>query len=466
MPEMSKGGEELVVFAPNGEVRSEPVADLGTFRQGPPPPLPDRGSRAETVAYGGGLRTSPRRVIGALVAALVLVGLLVASVYLVNAESANSYSAVIVPANLTELNFPGTGPLQQVLVADGEAVHKGQVLAIQADPAARIALYAARLEVKAAQAHLGHLLAELRPPSPRLIASWQAQLSSDQSELAGLRAASLSEQELLAAAVSADASVLASSGSLYALSCGGPPGHLVHCASLRLDVARAKEKLASDKVEAAILAGRASSRELALQAAIATKTAALAAALAAGSPPRGAARDPWSLQQARAQLAEAKVHLAMEEATVANLYLRAPIAGRVLRIAGAGGQIVGPDGIRSSVLSDPAIPTANVFRLFPQSGASGAAAPAATPVVTLVRGRRWEVLAQVPESAIGTVRIGSPATFSFQDMSGQIEPCSVAQILPEPLESGGTIQYEVVLLLRSPAPPGVLPGMSGVAKLG
>lgn len=139
----------------------------------------------------------------------------------------------------------------------------------------------------------------------------------------------------------------------------------------------------------------------------------------------------------------------------------------MLRTAGIPGQIVGPAGVRGSALTDPSIPTASVFHLFPQAGGPGASSlSVSTPVVTLVSGRRWEVLARVPESNVTSAKIGSPASFQFQSLSGQTQPCTVKQIVPDPIGANGTIEYEVVLLLRTKAPEGVLPGMSGLARLG
>jgi len=339
--------EHLITFRRDGTVSDEPVAGLGTLPPSAPPPLVDRGSRAETVAYGGGLRASSKRIVLALVVAGLLVGLLGATVYLVNAADANSYSAAVVPANVTELNFSLELPLKDILVSPGERVTAGQVLAVQTDPALVDALAAAGLAVKAATDRLAHLRATIGP------------------------------------------------------------------------------------------------------------------ALRHPDPSQA-----WALASARLALAEARVHLAFERATVAALSLRAPVAGTVLRVDGTPGQIVGPDGLRSSALTDPSIPTAQVFQLFPGASGSSAALSANSAVVTLVRGRRWEVIARVPESAVAGVHVGGSATFQFSDLSAPPQPCTISRVLPDPIVSGGTVDYEVVLLLRSKAPAGVLPGMSGVAKLG
>ncbi len=339
--------ERLVSFHRDGTVTDEGVVGLGAFEPPPVVPLADRGSRAETVTYGGGLRASSRRIVLALAAAVVLVALLGTAVYLVNAANADSYSAAIVPANVMELNFPLDLPLKVVLVSPGERVRAGQLLAVQSDPPVAYAVEAAKIGVLAAAARLAHLRAQL-----------------------------------------------------------------------------------------------------------------------AGGSPAATAGQRYALAEARLALEEARVHLSFERASLAALSLRAPVGGTVLRVAGSPGQMVGPDGLRGSALTDPSIPTAQVFQLFPEAGGSSATLSPNAAVVTLVRGRRWEVLARVPESAIGQVHIGHSATFQFSDLSAPAQRCTVSRVLPYPIVSGGTVSYEVVLLLRSKAPSGVLPGMSGVARLG
>lgn len=334
-----------MLFAPGEEPVTVAFEDLVGGETTSPPRRVDRGSRAETVAYGGGLRATSRRIAAASALALVIAAALGTIIYLVNAESANRYVAAVVPANVVELDFPTSAPLASILVARGDHVHVGQVVAYQRNSELHVAVSEAEIVVAA-----------------------------DAARLAGL-----------------------------AVGSNGAP---------------------SPSLSEAVLA-------------------------------------------ARAALAEARLQLAIEESDLQQTYLRSPIKGTVLRTAGVSGELVGQDGVQGSVLTDPSLPQSSVARLFPSAaGPSSSQVGASEPVVSLVAGRRWQVIAAVPQSVITTVRPGEKASFQFDTLGGLTVPAVVRQVIGVPFERSGQVTYEVVLRLKRRLPVGVLPGMSGNISLG
>jgi multidrug efflux pump subunit AcrA (membrane-fusion protein) len=335
--------EPATVFVPGQEPKVVAYEDLP--RPGPlPPESRDRGSRAETVTYGGGLRQTSRRVAAVSVLATVLAAALGFTIYLVNAQDLNRYSAAVVPANVVPLNFQETAPLKAIYVSPGERVHKGQLLAAEQDQTLALEIEEQRLVVSAARERLRFL---------------------------GVMASHLGRRKLVAE----------------------------------------------------------------------------------------------QLVLARDSLAIALAGLAVDRSRLVATEIRSPMDGTVVHVAGVPGELVGPSGVRSWGLSNPDLPVPSVFRLFPgASGASTNLAELSEPVVTLVTGRRWQVVAAVPEATAASLVRGEPARFIFAAMGGRSVPARLEQVVGVPFLLGGQVNYEVVLRLLERLPRGVLPGMSGTVS--
>jgi multidrug resistance efflux pump len=335
--------EPATLFAPGEEPKVVAYGELprpGTAAPG----RPDRGSRAETVTYGGGLRPTSRRVAAVSVLAAVLAAALGFTIYLVNNEAVNHYSAAVVPANVVPLNFQATAPLKAIYVAAGERVHKGEFLAAEEDQTLVLEIEEQQLAVSAARARLRFL----------------ARLASH---------------------------------------------------------------------------------------------------------PHAGNRGTEQLTLAKDGLAIALLGLAVDRSKLAATEIRSPIDGTVVHVAGAPGELVGPSGVRGWDVSNPELPVPSVFRLFPgASGASTNLAGLSDPVITLVTGRRWQVVAAVPETVVTSLGRGEPATFTFSSMGGLSVPAVLDQVVGVPFLLGGEVNYEVVLRLRAPLPRGVLPGMTGTVS--
>jgi multidrug resistance efflux pump len=339
--------EPTTLFSPGQEPKVVPYEELARQNTAVPQTGPvDRGSRAETVSYGGGLRPTSRRVAAISILAAILAATLGLMIYLVNAESANRYSAAVVPANVVELNFAVTAPLAAVYVASGDRVHRGELLASEENRG----LW---LEVK--------------------------------------------EQQVV---------------------------------------------ISADKLRVRYLA-----------------------TTARPGPERARALAAEQLGLARASLAEAVLQLAIDRERLSTSQLRSPVDGVVLHVAGTPGALVGPSGVRNGPIASPELPTSNVFRLFPRaSGTSTNLAAQDQPVISLVDGRRWQVVAAVPETEVASVRRGERATFTLNALGGVPVPAEVGQIVGTPFELDGQVSYEVVLRLKARLPRGVLPGMSGTVS--
>jgi len=352
MPDGDNDTESVIVFEPANTPTLFIPDDLGMLTAEEPLSQIDRGSRAETVTYGGGLRATSRRIgISVLIAALLIaaVGYVV---YLINTQSNDRYSAVIVPANVRDLDFTATAPLEKLFVEPGERVHVGEILAEQSNPSLAIAVALSQVTLAAEKQKLSYL---------------SATRSATASSPRGLQASALTEEIL----------------------------------------------------------------------------------------------------QTEDAIVETRLQLALNESRLSLSILRAPINGVVLRTAGLPGELAGPSGVRDSTISDPAVPASAVFQLFPNAGGATSGTDNSTvPVVSLVSGRRWQVIAEVPETAVDSVKAGTAATFNFDALGGLAVPCIVEQVIPAPVEVSGTVEYDVVLRLVSRLPGGVLPGMSGSVSIG
>jgi multidrug resistance efflux pump len=339
--------EPTVLFSPDSDPVTVPYADLPAAESQLATKV-DRGSRAETVTYGGGLRATSRRIAAVSLLALVIATALGVVIFLVNAQSTNSYSAAVVPANVVQLNFAQAGPLAAILVTPGERVRAGEVLARQDDTTLLLSVDESKLAVSADKARLAYLrtLDSAAPPSRKPIVAEE-------------------------------------------------------------------------------------------------------------------------ISQTISSLAEARLSLAIAHARLEATFIRSPIDGTVLRTAGTPGELVGQDGVRNSLLTDPSLPASSVFRLFPTtSGASTDLSTQSEPVISLVSGRRWQLIAAVPEGTITSVHPGMVATFRFATLGGVSVPAVVRHVVDVPFEVDGQISYEVLLQPKSRLPAGVLPGMSGNLSLG
>ena len=169
---------------------------------------------------------------------------------------------------------------------------------------------------------------------------------------------------------------------------------------------------------------------------------------------------------AKATVSVAVVQLAVDQSRLQGSELRSPIDGVVLHVAGTPGELVGASGVHGGPLSNPRLPVSAVFRLFPQAGgASTDLAAMSEPIVSVVSGRRWQVVAALPEASVESLHRGEQARFTFDAQGGLSVPASLQAVLDTPFELNGQVNYEVLLRLKARLPPGVLPGMDRYRQL-
>ena len=94
----------------------------------------------------------------------------------------------LVPVRWMDLAFATSGRVEDLAVAVGDVVEKGQVLACLAVDDVSHDLQLAELDVVAQKARLAQAMATPEPPEPEAIASANAQLASAQATLDRLRA--------------------------------------------------------------------------------------------------------------------------------------------------------------------------------------------------------------------------------------------------------------------------------------
>jgi len=192
------------------------------------------------------------------------------------------------------------------------------------------------------------------------------------------------------------------------------------------------------------------------------------AAVAADQNPADEPRDqsPAALQQAQSQLAAARAEVVTDQQAVADASLVAPATGYVADTGGAIGDVDSPQGVRS--FDGPAGQSgANQdeqpgFQLFaPDSDTDGQSSADTNSgynaLITLYTDPQ-RVVAQVPEADIQTIRQGQGATMSI-GAAGLIASGTVSEILLDPADVPGVVDYDVVISMES-VPAQVLAGMS------
>ncbi len=163
---------------------------------------------------------------------------------------------------------------------------------------------------------------------------------------------------------------------------------------------------------------------------------------------------------ARDQAAVASDQVALEQATIV-----APSRGVVAAVGGVSGELAGPTGVSGGTVSGSQVPTPAGFSLFPPAAeAPAVAAGAATqPMITFYPRGAWEVVAEVPQAQVGSIKVGESARVALSG-TNEVMPARVTRVALAPVYSNGAVNYDVILrLLRTPRP--ALVGMSADVTL-
>ncbi len=145
----------------------------------------------------------------------------------------------------------------------------------------------------------------------------------------------------------------------------------------------------------------------------------------------------------QASLQNANAALAVAATNLADTTLTAPVAGRVASISGSVGQTVSSGSGSSSIASS----------------ASSASSGTVSGFIVLTGVSALRVQASVTEGDAGNVKIGQPATFTFDALNGATTTGKVSWVDLVGTTSGGVTSYGVTLDMDT-VPAGLKPGMS------
>ncbi|MFJ1706943.1 hypothetical protein [Kitasatospora sp. NPDC088346] len=436
-----------------------------------------------------------------------------------------TFNGQVTPAHAYYLNFPNTGTVETLTVKPGDHVTAGQVLATQVSSVAAANLAAAQAAVDADTALLAEdgnptTAAGRQAQSELNLAKAQAAADSTQNALtlaqAGTQSAITAQNTVISAdqatldeetarftracqaspatattaagspatagttaaspasttptaespmAASPEPSVTASAPSTTTAT---PPARQESCQSLRAQIDRDTAQLARARARLGTLQSAGQAHAQQLQTRLTQSQSVLEAARTTVAS-QGAPLTPAAIARARSQLASAQAQLAADQLALQQITITAPADGTVVGTAGATGDIVGPQGVRTY-----AGPAAQAGTLADQQPGIQLFVPTAAPGANQVGGATYSALvtlhsgplgvtAQLPESRIADVREGRPATISVP-ATGHTVTGRVDHILLQPARVPGATYYNVTISLDDQRED-LMPGMSAEVTL-
>lgn len=455
----------------------------------PAPTWPPASRRADEPTAATGLAPVParpaRRVgrragVAAAVVVVALAGVGFAGYRLSQSAPLTNLSGEVVSNGQVSLGFPYSGILSSVLVHAGERVAKGQVLATEVVPGSAEQLAADRTALAADEAQvagLRSLLAQVQAALQRETAG-QAQVASAevQAAVTAIAAAGASQSNAIASLegqVRAAQALLQTDQASYRAQCPAAPSGASQpasateqqCAALAHDVAA--DELAVSTAEASTASQETVQAEWL---ALANRDRSDAVAAAAGSLGPSivtTASLESDLLRAEQQLPAARAQLAIDESKVGATKLVAPEGGSVVSVAGVAGELVSVTGVGTPAASGGSVAVSPGFQLFPSRQTQAGSGSSSSPVAVLATHGSLLVNVVVPESQIGLVRVGAPATVHPGVAGLRPERGVVVEIFPQSIVAAGVVSYEVQLRLeRARGAARYLPGMTVTASIG
>jgi len=393
---------------------------------------------------------------------------------------ASTFAGAIEPARQIDLNFTQAGVLASVAVHPGDHVKAGQVLATEDQSVAQHQLDAANATLTADQVNLTFL------QNPSLNGAQRQQLGLEvqkaQADLAAAQqgvadASSVAAASIAAAqgAVRSAQAVLTADKQQFASACPGgvtPPSDpsVTGAVSLFLNCQHLSDTIQRDS--GAVAAAQSElTREQALTAqsihsaeqAVSASTLSVQVAQNDLSLQTSAAT-PANIALAQATVAKDRAAVTSAQNAVSELVVTAPADGTVTQVNGSVGDLVGDAGVRA--FAGPQSSTAQSqpdFSILPQSPQATTPAPGSgfQSLISLEDASGWQVVAQVPESAVSHLHPGQSATINVVALGGASFHATLRWVVPVPVQgsSSSATMYQAVYALAS-VPTGVLPGMS------
>ncbi len=429
-------------------------------------PEPQRLKRFERV-FGGtfhgnrdntdrGLRTGTRIVLAlALVAGIVTAAIVTTRSML--AASSTNFDGVLAVATPVPLNFQSTGQLATVDVVNGQSVGVGQVLATQNDTVDLAEVRADRLTLAQDEKLLGGLLG----PAGQVAATQAATDYTKAFDLANAQESRGAEDVARAQAILAEAqqsvvneqNLLSANNATYNQKCKklGFAG----CSSLEREIQLDQNGL--NQAQARVTSADAT---LAASQSIDTTLQQLAsneATLAAQAQTNVTPAELTGITNAANAVAQDNAHLTAALQNLFNDTLVSPVAGRVEAVNAVPGDTVGPsDGSVTTGASSSGIAGSSPSGPSTVKGDLGS-----MPFITIEAAPGLEVIAQIPEQNITSIKVGETATVTVDSGSSQAYQAKVAAIELVPVVVQGTVFYDVVAEpVGAPWPTDLLAGMT------
>ena len=387
----------------------------------------------------------------ALVVAVVPFGVLVNSVFFNGPVTA---AGAVEPLHSAQLDFSATGTVASIAVKVGQQVQQGAVLATQdpSTPTAKLASDQAKLASdQAALAQLGSPLTPAQIQQLQAKANQaQASVTAAQSMVADVTNVNTASLAGPVAELAAAQSTLATDQQAYVNGCSPPPPAAQGaCSKEASQVAADKTAVSTAQATAAQVV--ATNRQK-LDSAQATLAQAQAALLSAQSDVAVASQPatPAAVKAAQAAVAGDQAAVAGDQATLDQTVLRAPFTGVVGSVAGELGDVASAQGVRQASPTQPvAQPTSSGIQIFPQQPQSQTQPQQQySPLITL-DSLEAKVVAQVPETDIGSVHRGKRVAITMPAVPGATFSATVQQIEPIPVQVAGSPYFLVDLVVTS-----------------
>jgi multidrug resistance efflux pump len=398
--------------------------------------------------------------------AILAIGAVIAWFTLVRAADPTSFTGTVQPAQSVNLDFGQTGPVAQILVKPGQQVSVGQALATQDQTAAKAALTDARSVLTADQAKLAALSSPTLSPAQEQtlnlqVAQANGQLSGAQqasSDAIGAANAELAQDQQ---ALDRAQTMLNDDSAQFRSACQQAAQPADSCSAQQAQVQQ--DSTAVSTATAALGHTRATVNQSEDNASSAVTNARDALAVAENQRTAAAApATPADLSSAQADVAAAQSTVDSDSDALTALTLRAPLAGLVADVGGQTGELDGTTGVHAFA-GPQSLQTgsASNFSLFPAQSGDGATQNSTTgdqqPLISLVTAQR-NAVAQVGEDQVSALHQGAAASITVNALHDTVN-ATVAQVIPIPVSQGGSVDYEVQLVVGT-WPPNTEPGMS------
>ncbi len=346
-------------------------------------------------------------------------------------------SGTVVPSSEVAVNFPSSGPIQQIDVHVGQTVAAGQTLAVQADPTAQDAVARDEADLTDAETQLTDAENPLGPARAAVLnAAVTAAQTSYNSTVASVEATAKTDAAIVAAdnqAITTEEHLLAQNG------CSATaPSNAIVCQDEQTTLTTDQGRLQDDQGRAEEDAADGAQRESNAQSAITQATDAVQAAEA-----------PVPTQVAAAQSAvnAAKAALQSDQAQLAAANLTAPTAGTVLQINGQVGELTPASSTSLGTLpgTDAPIPQQVTDSANP---ASSTASPGLVIIGTTTS---WVVGAAFPSADDRILAADQTGTLTATTLGGLSMPCHVLAVSDTATTVNGAPSIYVSIIPEGPA---------------